>query len=684
MKYFLSLSFILVIASFCTNAQVNSLPFSQSMDTYQAISGTVVDAPNEDDNFHANLPIGFNFFYNGTMTSKFGVCSNGFIVMDSLMHSSTWILNANSVNQVNVLMADMMNTNIGGSIEYVTVGTAPNRVCIIQWKDYSMFANPYCHLNAQVRLFESSNCIQFYYGTNALAGNQGKVFQVGLTGNTVSDYNLRTTNTNWINSSVSQTYPGNGMLLSPLVNLPSGLVFSFGTCPPAGIQFSYISGNVYQDINANGVRDAGENALPNILIHESLLNSYASTDTAGHYSLFFLDSNLTYTPSAIPLMYWNITSTPTTYSITPLTQPTNNIDFGLHPTPNVHDVMITTLAGNVPWPNATVNFYTTYHNNGTVIEPGDSIFLVKDSHYSFVSSTPAPAYMSGDSIVWVYSNLLVNETRNINMQLHADSTITIGDTLHSFWTIKPIANDVAPLNNYYAKHQACLAAFDPNSKEVSPDGNITNTEELMYTIHFQNTGTAPALNVFLHDTIDNNLDLSTFKILAYSHPMTYNISGAGNVLFTFANINLPDSNANEPASHGAISYSIKPKPGLAVGTTIHNTASIIFDFNSAITTNTTENILIENTPTAVICLQGEENNILVFPNPAIDRITIKSDKLFNDASIVIRDISGKVVMQKNVWNLSSIDLNVNSLQKGVYLIEISNEGRMTRKKLIKK
>lgn len=72
------------------------------------------------------------------------------------MHSGFWNLNVNSTNQINVLFGDLRNTNIGGSIEYVTIGTAPNRVCIIQWRDYDMFGNPYCHLNAQIRLLKQA------------------------------------------------------------------------------------------------------------------------------------------------------------------------------------------------------------------------------------------------------------------------------------------------------------------------------------------------------------------------------------------------------------------------------------------------------------------------------------------------------------------------------------------------
>ncbi|MBK7970889.1 MAG: hypothetical protein IPK08_19305 [Bacteroidetes bacterium] len=43
-----------------------------------------------------------------------------------------------------------------------------------------------------------------------------------------------------------------------------------------------------------------------------------------------------------------------------------------------------------------------------------------------------------------------------------------------------------------------------------------------------------------------------------------------------SNINLPDSNANEPASHGFISYRIKPLSTLTAGTEFTNLAAIYF------------------------------------------------------------------------------------------------------------
>ncbi len=683
MKHLLLFLTVFTLSFMNLRAQVNSIPFSQSLDTFQLINGTIVDAPNEDDIFHANLPLGFSVNYNGNMTSKFGVCTNGFIAMDSLNHSGTWLLATNSVNEISVLHADLKNTNTGGHIEYVTLGSAPNRVCVIQWKDYGVFGVAFCHLNAQIRIHESTGCIQLYYGTNAYSSAAGRTFYAGLRGATVADFNMRSATTNWANSAASVTYSGSGMFMDPLTVIPSGLVFSFGTCPATGTQFSYITGNVYNDVNGNGTKDTGEPGLPNIMVNESVQNFFTTTDSAGNYAMLFIDSSLTYSLHALPMMYWTISSTPVTYSINPMTQATNAIDFGMLATPNVHDVSISASAGSVPWPNANVNIFATYHNAGTVVESGDSILLVKDSHYSFVSATPAPALVSGDSLVWVYTNLLINEYRNINVQLHADTTITTGDTLHSFWTIQPVTGDAAPVNNQFAHHQPCVASFDPNMKTVSPDGDILKTQELSYTVHFQNTGTSQANNIFIHDTLDANLDITTFKLTGFSHPLSYAISGAGQITFTFANINLPDSNSNEPASHGMVSYQIKPKTGITVGSQIHNTASIIFDYNIPVVTNTTQNIIVENIPNAIGDVTMGNDDITIYPNPAQQAIIMTSLSGFGLTKVLISDLSGKQLLHRSYTGGSDIRVDVSDLATGVYIMEIQDGNRVVRKKLVK-
>ena len=106
--------------------------------------------------------------------------------------------------------------------------------------------------------------------------------------------------------------------------------------------------------------------------------------------------------------------------------------------------------------------------------------------------------------------------------------------------------------------------------------NILAGTEIQYSIHFQNTGTAPAQHVYIVDTLDSNLELSTFTLIANSHNMTTQLNG-NKILFDFVEINLPDSTNDEANSHGYVQYKIKLKPGLSVGSQIRNTARIYYN-----------------------------------------------------------------------------------------------------------
>jgi len=120
-------------------------------------------------------------------------------------------------------------------------------------------------------------------------------------------------------------------------------------------------------------------------------------------------------------------------------------------------------------------------------------------------------------------------------------------------------------------------------------GDIYKEETLFYHINFQNTGTDTAFNIVLRDTLDTDLDILTFVPGSGSHSYTYFIDDARELTFTFADILLPDSNVNEPGSHGFVEYAIRPKTSVSNGTLIKNTTGIYFDFNPPVITNTVTN-----------------------------------------------------------------------------------------------
>jgi hypothetical protein len=148
-----------------------------------------------------------------------------------------------------------------------------------------------------------------------------------------------------------------------------------------------------------------------------------------------------------------------------------------------------------------------------------------------------------------------------------------------------------------------IDSFDPNDKAVRPGGvterHYTPTRSrLDYLVRFQNTGTDVAYKVVVVDTLSEHLDVSTLQVGAVSHPYQVKVSGKGRPVLTFSfnNILLPDSNANEPKSHGYIQFSITPKANLPEKTQIENFADIFFDYNEPVRTNTTFNTLYDLPP----------------------------------------------------------------------------------------
>jgi hypothetical protein len=75
------------------------------------------------------------------------------------------------------------------------------------------------------------------------------------------------------------------------------------------------------------------------------------------------------------------------------------------------------------------------------------------------------------------------------------------------------------------------------------------------------------------------------------------------------------------------------------------------------------------------------NNLVdLYPNPASTNVELYVEH-FNGANVVIMDINGRVVMQKELQS-NYTELNVESMDAGLYLIRITNEKGVITKKLV--
>ncbi len=199
---------------------------------------------------------------------------------------------------------------------------------------------------------------------------------------------------------------------------------------------------------------------------------------------------------------------------------------------------------------------------------------------------------------------------------------------------------------------------------------------MYYTIQFENTGTANAEFIRIEDALDADLDESTFEMLDASH--TVNTRREGNqLIWHFFNIDLPPTITNPNQSHGYVHFRIKPSAGYAIGDIIPNTASIFFDYNPAIVTNTFDTEFVEFLSNP----DFETNNIVLYPNPARDFITIANSNETISA-INIYDISGKKIYSMTENSVNEININVTDFAEGLYLVEIVSDNQKAIKKLV--
>jgi uncharacterized repeat protein (TIGR01451 family) len=209
---------------------------------------------------------------------------------------------------------------------------------------------------------------------------------------------------------------------------------------------------------------------------------------------------------------------------------------------------------------------------------------------TFTSCSPGGVYDNiNHTVTWNISSFPPGWTYWLTAVVQIPSTVPLGTILTSSAQIVPVTGtDINPADNLASESQEVRGSFDPNEKLVSPEGVIERTDMLTYQINFQNVGTDTAFNIVVRDTLDANLDISTFTSGASIHPYTYAFTGR-EISWTFADINLPDSLVNEAASHGFVKFDVYPIPTVPAYTIIENQASIVFDFNPPVITNIVSN-----------------------------------------------------------------------------------------------
>ncbi len=363
------------------------------------------------------------------------------------------------------------------------------------------------------------------------------------------------------------------------------------TCDDGSCVFPQF-GYVFNDENENGNWDTNETALPDqtVIFYPAYITATTNEEGMWLVSLPYAY----YQISVLPNENFPFVTTNNDLEIS-LGEFTSNIanNFGVSAESPVYDlgVEITTLTAGYPCDNYT-NHYLHITNPGNQTINVTLAFEYDLLFPNFYEISPIDSIVD-NTYYFHKNNLLPGGSTTFNIALLSPSSDYIGAELTTSFIANAYANNVLVATGNTASIKTLTCAYDPNDKQSVPIGisenhYILGITEIEYLIRFQNTGNAPATNVLLRDTLDSNLDISTFQLVSNSHsvittthPITHEVT------FLFQNIMLPDSISNEPESHGYIKYRISPFLDLQENTEINNTAYIYFDSNEPIVTNTT-------------------------------------------------------------------------------------------------
>ncbi len=227
---------------------VTGYQFVQSTQTYNTISGgtLVASGGGIDDNTYTGEPIGFTFHFNSTPYTTLGIDANGYIWFGAVTPAST---DRSAISMtvavdgaVSPMSYDMLSLSPAGEIRIQTQGSAPNRTCTVQFKNWTSYSVQTDTLNFQVILYETSDSISMMYGY-CNKDVTSRSAQVGMRGATNADFLSRTTATNWSATTagvantdactlVNTCYPSNGL--------------TFTYRPPAAGNMTYISSTTAQ------------------------------------------------------------------------------------------------------------------------------------------------------------------------------------------------------------------------------------------------------------------------------------------------------------------------------------------------------------------------------------------------------------------------------------------------------
>jgi hypothetical protein len=443
-----------------------------------------------------------------------------------------------------------------------------------------------------------------------------------------------------------------------------------------------VSGVVFNDVNNNCVKDTLEAGIPYAEVRVG--GSKVMCNNKGEFAVQLVQGSYVMQVVSNPAVDTTLCSA---NSFTVGNAPIANVVLAAHANCQQADIVVAmgTTALRRGFSNT---LKVTLTNKGQQQSSAFTLTLSIDPNLVFKSAstvwnTKSTTVLAGKSYTtysWNMNALNPGEEVTLTIIDSVKLTAVVGNYATLICDAAGVTADCDPTNNTLTITEKFVGAIDPNEKYVYPEGVIKPTQLLTYKIEFQNVGNYPASFAIVTDRLSPLLDVSTLKLVSCSHAANIKIDG-NLVTWFFEDINLPDSTTDKKGSEGFLVFTIMPVNGIAEGREITNQASIVFDYNDPVLTAITSNTIEQK-------LTLPTTDILVFPNPATEWVSVKSilGKESEPTVIVgveVYTLFGKRVLTKQIEGSLEVEVNVSGLERGLYAIHaLLNDGAVLSKKLM--
>jgi hypothetical protein len=662
---------------------VSSYAFGQCSGTYTEITGgTLLFSGDtwDDNSTTVTIP---SFTFNGSAFTSAHFNANGYIVLGGAINTFSGIISNTTTLTTGGAIAGFsgdLQGQPGSELRYQQVGNE----AIFQWKGAKRWGTTGTgdNINFQIRLNTTNGQIRVVYGASATTSTSSSGIQVGLRGLANTDFNNRESASNWATSTAGTANT-------------STISYSSTVTPPAGLTYIW-SPRAMEVLGGSPLA-----LVPAGSITPSIANGTAFGTAAANEQL-----DVTFTirnSSSGTLNISSITSSAPQFTIV---APAPTSVAGICASPNTNTFI-------VRFSEATVGSYTadiTVNSNSPGL--GAYVFRVSAS-----VANPSISVLGGSGPVLIPNNsttpLVVDGTDFGNVNTNSLPNGFVEQT----YTIQNSGGGNLRLEAITSNNPRFTVSAAPASP-VAPSGSTTFTLRFTpitsgvqnatitipnndpsaapYRFAVRATAVQPVMQVLgLGNNIPNNKFLSTTTDGTFIGVATS--SGTISSTFTIRNTgNDPLTITSISAATSGSAFSIAGAPSSIAGGSEAD-FSVVFNPTNGGKQDTI--VISSNFPAAptfrfVVSAGGvvsslsdnlSEGDVLISPNPSVGNFNIKiGGARYTSVKAVVYDVAGRQVKNVEVPQFNgSMDINLEGLQGGTYILMLETGGEKVARKLIK-